>query len=172
MKWLFAPFPKNVHFFFFYHLEWLKSINVIWSGWNQNPEAVLSNVAVFHMKWLFAPLTPFRRPKNVHFFFFFHLEWLKSINVIWSGWNLEAVLTNVAVFHMKWLSAPKSPFRWPKNVHFNALEVDQHSTKKNFDQHSTKLFWKLNQFFYGKLFLVVAQAVSIVVHCSVINLFN
>ena len=82
-------------------------------------------------KWHFAPLIPCRRPKNVHFFFFFHLEWLKSINVIWSGWNQnpEAVLTNVAFFHMKWLFAPKFPFRQPKNVHFNALEVDQHSTK-------------------------------------------
>ena len=53
--------------FSFYHLEWLKSINVIWSGWNQNPEAVLSNVAVFHMKWLFAPESPFRRPKKCTF---------------------------------------------------------------------------------------------------------
>ena len=91
----------------------------------------------------FWPLTPSRRPENVHFFFFFHLEWLKSINVIWSGWNLEAGLTNVAVFHMKWLFAPNPLSGSPKCTFQCPRGLISTQQKKSFDQHSTN-FWKLN----------------------------
>ena len=43
-----------MHSFFFFQIG-VAAISVIWSGWNQIPEAILSNVAFFHMKWLFAP---------------------------------------------------------------------------------------------------------------------
>ena len=67
MKWLFA-LQKTCISFSCYHLEWLKSINVIleWLE-SKNPEAVLSNVAFFHMKWLFAQESPFRLPKKCTF---------------------------------------------------------------------------------------------------------
>ena len=82
-------------------------------------------------KWLFAPLTPSRRPKNVHFFFFFHfgvaefnwctVEWLKQ--------NSEAILSMWLFTTWNDFFTPLFPHRRPKNVHFNALEVDQHSTR-------------------------------------------